>query len=617
MVSGRVKTQHPLKLAFRSTQSVLDRQDLSKLAERIAVEQIDALFTTIIVSVCGGAIAAIILAVTLRHLGALDQRTGSAWTSFIILCAACHILLCRLYRQSGSTATRWRFWALWFTIVSFAEGIGWGWASIGLASANRPDVKHLVFLIVGGVAAASVPGFSPYLPAFLALFIPTILGALVASITSADLIQQAAFPVMLVFVGATGAIGFKANQSFKQHILLRAQTEKLANDLEQQKDIAERASLAKSTFLAAASHDLRQPVHALGLLAGALRGVAMAPEGNLLLDQIEASTNAMDELFTALLDISRLDAGVVEVHRRPFAVGPILDRICRDHVDEAKTKEISIILKRGNVLVDSDPILLERIMRNLISNAVRYTDSGRVVVGCRRRGSSVSIQVWDTGRGIPIDQQEQVFQEYYQLGNTERDRAKGLGLGLAIVRRMTDLLDCKLTLRSQPGRGSCFDITVPISKRLTELVPVQPVALSGALAHGLIVVIDDEVAIQRAMSSLLTGWGHEVVASGSLEEAMQRLSSRPDRPDLLICDFRLREGDNGITVIERIRSEYNKEIPGMLITGDTAPDRLAEARASGLILLHKPVSNAKLRAAIVNLIGSDNDEMAETIEPTR
>jgi CheY-like chemotaxis protein len=155
-----------------------------------------------------------------------------------------------------------------------------------------------------------------------------------------------------------------------------------------------------------------------------------------------------------------------------------------------------------------------------------------------------------------------------------------------------------------------------MSRRASEPVEAQP-ALSGALARGLIVVIDDELAIQQAMGSLLTGWGHDVVTAGSGDEAMQRLSSRPDRPDLLICDYRLREGENGITVIERMRSEYNDDIPAMLITGDTAPDRLAEARASELILLHKPVSNGKLRAAIVNLIGSEKNDKAEALAPVK
>ena len=593
----------PDVLSLTESDAVLDK--------RIAVQQIDALFETITVSVCGGAAAAIFLSATLYHLGAVEPGKGLVWAFCIILCAAAHILLSQTYSSRRPVGDQWRRWALWFTMISFTEGIGWGWAAIGLAATGHSDVQLLVFLIVGGVAAASIPGFSPYLPAFFALFVPATSACLIVSALSSSPLQRAAFPMMLVYMCATGPLAVKANRSFRQFVALRIRSEELANDLQRQKDIAERANLAKSTFLAAASHDLRQPVHALGLLAGALRGVAMAPEGNLLLDQIEASTNAMDGLFTALLDISRLDAGVVEVHRRPFAVAPLLNRICRDHVDEAKAKGVALVLKRCEVTVDSDPVLLERIIRNLISNAVRYTENGRIVVGCRWRGSTISIQVWDTGRGIPPDQQEKIFQEYYQLGNAERDRSKGLGLGLAIVRRITDLLDCKLTLRSQPGRGSCFEVTVPVSRGASGPIETQPIAPSGALARGLIVVIDDETAIQRAMSSLLTGWGHDVVTGGSGDEAMQQLSSRPDRPDLVICDYRLREGENGIGVIQRMRSEYNQDIPAMLITGDTAPDRLAEARASGLILLHKPVPNSKLRAAIINLIGSDKDDVED------
>ncbi len=349
---------------------------------------------------------------------------------------------------------------------------------------------------------------------------------------------------------------------------------------------------------------MRQPVHALGLFVGALRSVNLPPEGQRLLEQIEASADAMGGLFNALLDISRLDAGAVEVSRRPFAVGILLDRVCRDHVDEAKAKGVSLALKRCALILDSDPVLVERIVRNLVSNAVRYTDRGRIVVGCRRRGAVASIQVWDTGRGIPQDQQDRVFQEYYQLGNPERDRTKGLGLGLAIVRRLTDLLDCRLTLCSRPGHGSCFEVAIPLSARPPRLVESEPKELSGALVQGLIVVIDDELAIREAMSSLLTEWGYDVVTAGSGDEAMQRLATCPVRPDLVICDYRLRDGENGVAVIERLRAEYNERIPAMLISGDTAPDRLADAQASGLLLLHKPVSNSRLRAAIVNLIAT-------------
>ena len=576
---------------------------------RSALEQIHALFGAVTVGVCGAAIGAIILTAVLYHLG-YNGHAALAWATYMSLCALGHILLGGFYRRSRAVGDQWRAWALWFTLISFCEGIGLGWAPLGLATGGRLDVELLVLLVTLSIAAGAIPVFGSYLPAFLACFVPATFPYEVASTLSHDPVKRAASVLVLVYILGMGSVGIMTNRRFKQLTGLRIQTEKMAADLLRQKEIAEQASLAKSTFLAAASHDLRQPVHALGLFVGALRGIAMAPEGRRLIEQIDLSVTAMDGLFTALLDISRLDAGVVAVQPRPFAIRSLLDRISRDHAEEARAKGVSLVWKDSTAIVETDPVLMERILRNLVSNAARYTDRGRIVIGCRRRGGMASVQVWDTGRGIPRDQQERVFQEYYQLGNPERDRTKGLGLGLAIVRRLTDLLECKLTLRSELGRGSCFEVAIPLAG--TALAPSEPAleGLSGALAHGLIVVIDDESAIRDAMSTLLAGWGHEVIAVGSGDEAMQHLSTCPTRPALVICDYRLRGDENGVGVIERLRSEYNDNIPAMLITGDTAPGCLAEAQQTGLLLLHKPVSNGKLRAAIANLILAREDDGA-------
>jgi CheY-like chemotaxis protein len=248
-------------------------------------------------------------------------------------------------------------------------------------------------------------------------------------------------------------------------------------------------------------------------------------------------------------------------------------------------------------------VLLERVVRNIVANAVAYTDRGRVVVGCRR-GAALSVQIWDTGRGIAPAEQEEVFKEFYQAGNPERDRTKGVGLGLAIVRRLTALLDHPLTLRSQLARGTVFTLQVPLSPSATEADGSKPevAAVTDVRGSGLILVIDDESAIQAAMKSLLSDWGYQCIVAGSFEEMVQRIASCPDRPQLIISDYRLRGEEDGIGVIERLRSEYNdEEIPGMLITGDTAPDRLREAQESGLLLLHKPVPNSRLRASITHL----------------
>ncbi len=463
------------------------------------------------------------------------------------------------------------------------------------------------------VAAGAITAFGPYLPTFAPFFLAATFPFAIAGFFASDPLLHRLTPVlMLSYIGGMGGLGLRANRAFAQLVRLQIETEELAEDLQRQKEIAERANLAKSAFLAAASHDLRQPVHALGLFVGALRSLASAKDAAPLIDQIESSVDAMDGLFGALLDVSRLDAGVVVVDRRALAIGSILARACADYAPEAEAKGVRLDRVDTSAIVDSDPVLLERILRNLVSNAVRYTDFGRVLVGCRRAGAAVVVQVWDTGVGIAAAERERIFQEYYQIGNPERDRAKGLGLGLAIVRRLAALLGAELTLRSEPGKGSCFAIAVPLaSGPATASAPAE--ALPARAATGrLIVVVDDEAPIREGMAKLLAGWGYEVVAEGSGDEAIARLAMRPTRPDLLICDYRLRVAENGLDLIERLRGEYNAAVAAILLTGDTAPDVLSVARAQGLIVLHKPAPLGKLRAAIANAIAAgETDEEVE------
>ncbi len=327
----------------------------------------------------------------------------------------------------------------------------------------------------------------------------------------------------------------------------------------------------------------------------------MNEEMRRLVEQIGGSVTAMDGLFNSLLDISRLDAGVVETRIEDFPIEPLLERVCRDWLAEAEAKGLRLIWSRCSAIVRTDPFLLERILRNFVSNAVRYTDRGRIVVGCRR-GNRLRVEVWDTGRGIPLDQQREVFREFFQLGNLERDRAKGLGLGLAIVDRLAKLLDCPVTLRSTPGKGSVFKISVALAGRQRLSAPSPQRAPMFAMPSGLILVIDDDPVIQSAMQSLLSSWGHDVIVAGSGAEMLDRVATGSRRPDLIVCDYRLRDGENGIGVIKRLQSNYSERVPAVLITGDTASDRLKEAQESGLILLHKPVAEIKLRATVGNLM---------------
>jgi CheY-like chemotaxis protein len=230
---------------------------------------------------------------------------------------------------------------------------------------------------------------------------------------------------------------------------------------------------------------------------------------------------------------------------------------------------------------------------------VRYTEAGRVVVGCRRGPGRLRIAVLDTGPGIPPAEQELVFEEFHQLGNPARDRAAGLGLGLAIVRRLSVLLALPVTLRSAPGRGTAMTVEVPLATLPTPVVLAAPepaVARAGTGAP--VLVIDDEAAIREGMQAVLSGWGHEVVVAASGTEAGLRVTEDGRRPGLILCDFRLPRNEDGITVIRDLQRRWAAPVPAILITGDTAPDRLAEARASGLLLLHKPLALGKLRAAM-------------------
>jgi CheY-like chemotaxis protein/nitrogen-specific signal transduction histidine kinase len=404
-----------------------------------------------------------------------------------------------------------------------------------------------------------------------------------------------------IFIAAFSVLAWLTSSNIAASLRLRFENLDLAQRLAQQKRLAEQANLAKSRFLASASHDLRQPVHALGMFVSALRGQTMNDEAQRLVGHIDNSVVALDTLFTALLDISRLDAGVVACHAESFAIQPLLQRVCEDYRTEARDKGLRLVLHPCRGRVHSDPVLLERILRNVISNAVRYTQHGRVVVGCRR-GNPLSIQVWDSGMGIPPDMQERVFEEFYQLDNPERDRNKGLGLGLAIVRRLASLLDCRIELGSRVGLGTVVKLSVPLAPEAEWIKLAETELLAEVQTQGLILVVDDEVAIQEAMRSLLTCWGHEVIVAGSGAEMQARIASCLAVPVLIICDYRLRAGENGIDVIQQLQAEFNADIPAMLITGDTAPERLREAQQSGFLLLHKPVPNSALRAAIGNLM---------------
>ncbi|NND90666.1 MAG: hybrid sensor histidine kinase/response regulator [Granulosicoccus sp.] len=365
---------------------------------------------------------------------------------------------------------------------------------------------------------------------------------------------------------------------------------------------------AQNRFMAAASHDLRQPLHALGLYLNVLKRHVPTDQGQVILANIHRSTEALNQLLNSMLDLSRLDAGMVEVNWEQLSLDSIFDHLHQNFLPEANQRELQLDFQYSGLYVRSDQVLLERVLGNLLANAINYTNEGGVSLKATLEGSHVRIDISDTGPGIPADEQEAIFKEYYQLQNPERDRSKGLGLGLSIVKRLSNLLDIELSIVSDEGRGTTFQATLPLAQPNRD----EPGALRSKvprntdradLAGLSILVIDDEYDVRDGMKTLLVQHGCDVFIADSSARACEHIIAESWVPDLIIADYRLRDDQTGDMAIEQVREEVNMDVPAMIITGDTSPARLLDATASGFTLLHKPVIADELLNTITRLIG--------------
>lgn len=385
------------------------------------------------------------------------------------------------------------------------------------------------------------------------------------------------------------------NATLRAEVARRSRTEE---ELRQAKENADHANRAKSRFLAAASHDLRQPVQSLLLLQTALARRVEGHKAEDLVENMAVALDALHSLLDSLLDISKLDAGVITPQPASFPLQKLLGRLEDEFAPRMAEKGLRFRVVPTRSWVHSDPALLERILRNLLENALKYTKEGGIVLGCRRRQDRLQIQVADTGPGIPEEHFREIFQEFVQVGNAERDRRQGLGLGLAIVRRLAHLLEHPVCVHSRIGRGSLFAVEVPTAA--IEAEDSLSLASTPALAdsQGVVVVIDDEVLILCGMRALLEDWGWTVIDAPSSEEALRRLDRARCAPDIILADYRLRDGKTGADAIRDIQTVYGNHIPAVVLTGDTGPERIAEAERAGFRILHKPVDTDSLRTVL-------------------
>jgi CheY-like chemotaxis protein len=396
------------------------------------------------------------------------------------------------------------------------------------------------------------------------------------------------------------------HRMLRETIRLRLENVELVGHLQEERDRAQAADRAKTRFLAAASHDLRQPIHALSLLIATLaalghRGAVQSGDARDLAGKAKSIVGNLSALLNGLLDISRLDAGVVTVAKETVNLSQLFDHLGSEFTAAAKDRGLDWRVVESRLLVDSDPMMLKRVLDNLLSNAFRYTRTGGVLLGCRRRGASVEIQIWDTGPGIPADQQAMVFEEFVQLQNPARDRTLGLGLGLAIVRRTAALLQHPLKLVSVTGRGSMFSVTVPRASAVETRLPENKTSPAGIAVS--IMVVEDERDVLDIMVQLLMLQGHRVYAGRSVAEVQQihaaAIVAGAAPVDLIIADYRLGDGATGLDAIKALCAYVGRPVPAVIVTGDTSPSRIKEATASGYRILHKPITGEELHEAIV------------------
>ena len=378
--------------------------------------------------------------------------------------------------------------------------------------------------------------------------------------------------------------------------------------LREAKANADEANLSKSKFLAAASHDLRQPLQSALLFAGVLHRHVTEEKGRVPLASLERALDTLKNLLDSLLDVSRLDAGVIVPRPADVALGPLLDEIEASYAPIAASKGLAFEVEppEDGLAVHSDRLLLGRMLRNLVENAIRYTEQGHVRVTCNPVGDGIAIRVEDSGIGIAAEQQGQVFEEFHQVGNPERDRSQGLGLGLAIVQRLSRLLNHPVSVTSEPGRGSLFSVEVPRAVGEPALPPPETEPMQPAEGHGrLAVLIDDDVIVLMGLRTTFREWGYDVIVAGSAEQALERLRGTPRPPDLIVADYRLRDRQVGTDAVARIREQVGQPVPGIILTGEIGAEYERDAARLGLTIVHKPITPRLLHRAVRTLLEAE------------
>ena len=524
----------------------------------------------------------------------------NGWLGLQFVSTGFHLWLGLRWLRRPLTQANAPIWLRSVTRTSAINGLLWLLAIHLFWPGGSDAQRMLLWAWMIGISSAALHALHAYLPAYFAMVGPVLLGLLLAVMVHGAVDTWAVLAVLLL--GATLYIHFAVSLRRLLWDSLRQahQLAHLSESLQLEKDLAVKLSQSRSRFLAAASHDLRQPVHALSLFVGALKLKPSEAQSAQILQHVSSAVDAMGAMFNALLDISKLDAEQLQPQWQAVNLRELLGRLEADHSLQAQAKGLRFLCDVPPaptlLMVRSDPALLERVLRNLLSNALRYTPQGGVLLRARRRQDRIELLVADSGVGIARERRAEVFDEFVQLHGS----GQGLGLGLAIVQRLSNLLHMGQRLRSRPGRGSLFTLLL---KPHDELPFAEPgPAIQPQLRGELVIVLDENTEVRLAMCALLRAWGLDVVGASSVSDLMPQLMGVSTAPRVLLCDHRLAAGETGGDAIAKLRELFNSDIPALLLSGDTGHERGRDANEQGLTLLQKPLTQDQLRAAVARAL---------------
>jgi signal transduction histidine kinase/CheY-like chemotaxis protein len=548
-----------------------------------------------------------------------DERVVFAWWgAFHLMTLVARFAAWVAFRRANPSDAAIRSWLKWF-FVPQACGVSVisAAAILFLPSSSGHDVA-LTFAFAAFAAVVSLASslqVAPYRP----LIAPVI--TLTTLIPAIGFVRLPGTLYLLFALGCPlfGLFAYrlarKLNQAFVRSMELSIRNERLVAalevrtaELQRQTLAAERAERDKTRFLAAASHDLRQPMHAISLLVGMLRPRASGGQEQDVVERLERSVEAMDRLFGTILDLSKLDAGAVQPSVAPVPLRAVFDSIELHFAPQAAARRLALTTFPSRAIVSTDRILIDRMLRNLVSNAIKYTNEGGVLVGCRRRGDDrLFVGVWDTGVGIAPEDRERIFEEYFQAGGGARNRSEGLGLGLAIVRRLARLLGSDVEVRSTPGRGSRLGLEVPLVGHLAveEQQRDEESELVTALSGKLVLIVDDEPDVRFGAAALLERWGCRAAPAASVADVAAILERELRFPDAIVTDYRLGDGQTGLDVIATVRQYTGERTPAVIVTGEELGKAELEIAGRIYAVVRKPLSAEQLRRHLLAAVSRD------------